>query len=133
MAVNLCGRAGTILANNICKIKLKHNVMKAQNKQLLTALAECAAACNMCATACLEEKDIRMMVACIRLDIDCAQICQATAGFVSRGSDHAVHLLTECAEICTKCAGECAKHQNDHCQTCAEACRKCAEACKAGL
>lgn len=105
--------------------------MKNQNAQLLTTLAACAAACNMCATACLEEDDVKMMASCIKLDMDCAQICAMTAAFVARGSDHAAHLMKECVEICGKCAAECEKHEMDHCQQCAEACRKCEAACKA--
>lgn len=98
---------------------------------MLNLLAECAAACNHCSTACLEEKDLHMLSTCIKLDMDCAQICDITAAFVARGSAHAAHLLKECAEICTHCAEECEKHAHmDHCKRCAEACRKCAEACR---
>jgi len=100
-----------------------------KNKEIIGLLNECAAACNHCSTACLDEKDVHMMANCIKLDIDCAQICSLTANFISRGSEHGVHLLKECAEICNKCAEECSKHKLDHCQACAEACRKCAVAC----
>jgi len=104
--------------------------MKTQDKTLLTMLADCAAACYHCSTACLEEKDVQMMAACIKLDMDCAQICSTTVAFVARGSEHVGHLLKECAEICRKCAKECEKHTHmEHCKQCAEACRKCAEAC----
>lgn len=103
-------------------------------KLLLSTLAECAAACNNCSTACLSEEDVKMMAACIKLDIDCAQFCEVTAAFVARNSDHAKHLLRECAEICEKCAEVCGKHADmDHCKVCAEACRECAEACKAAI
>lgn len=107
--------------------------MKNENNALLTALAECAAACNMCLSGCLADNDPKMN-ACIKLDIDCAQICSTTADFVARNSDHAQHLLKECAEICGKCAAECEKHSqhHDHCKACAEACRKCEQACKSG-
>lgn len=100
------------------------------HKQLISILSECAAACNNCSTACLEEKDVQKMKACIRLDMDCAQICSVTADFISRDSDHAKHLMKECAEICRKCAAECAKHADmDHCKACAEMCRSCADEC----
>jgi len=73
-----------------------------------------------------------MMTECIRLDLDCAQMCSLTAAFVSRGSNHAKNLLKECSEICKNCADECGKHaQIEHCKVCAEACRICSEACKA--
>ena len=49
------------------------------HQDVLDALARCVAACEYCATACLGEDDIAMMVPCIRLDRDCADICHLTA------------------------------------------------------
>ena len=103
-----------------------------QNKQLLDALNNCAAACNTCMGACLKEKDVTMVAPCIKLDMDCAAICTLTASFVARGSVHARHLFKECAEICNACATECEKHAEngmEHCKVCADACRACATAC----
>jgi hypothetical protein len=101
-----------------------------KNQELLNALNNCAAECNHCAIACLEEQDVRMLARCIKLDIDCADICQLTASYVARGSEHANHLLKECAEICDACADECEKHSHmEHCRKCAEVCRACSEAC----
>ncbi len=103
-----------------------------ENQSLMDALNNCAAACNYCAAACLDEQDVKMMARCIKLDIDCAEICSLTAGFVARGSDQTRHLLAVCSDLCNACADECekhAKHGMEHCRECAEACRKCAEAC----
>ena len=103
-----------------------------RNSQLLNALNNCVAACNHCATACLEEEDVKMLTRCIKLDLDCADICLLVAGYLARGSGHAEHLLKECVEICQACAEECerhAAHGMEHCRACAEACRKCAEEC----
>lgn len=104
-----------------------------QNQALLQALAACVEACEHCATACLQEDDVKMMAPCIRLDRDCADICALTARFVARGSEHAAHLMRECAEICRLCGEECGKHEKDHCQACAEACRRCEEACRQAM
>jgi Domain of Unknown Function (DUF326) len=68
-----------------------------QNRGLLDALTKCAEECNHCAAACLEEQDVKMLARCIKLDIDCAEICSLAASFVARGSEHAQHLLHECA------------------------------------
>ena len=102
------------------------------NEAVINALNECAAACNHCFSGCLSEKDVAAMVGCIKLDRDCADICQTVSSFPSRGSEHGKHLLKECIEICEKCAVECEKHaqHHDHCKQCAEACRRCADACK---
>jgi len=102
------------------------------NIELLTALGNCSNACNYCTTACLQEEDVKMMAACIRLDIDCAAICSLTASFIARGSVHGKHLLKECAELCGLCAAECEKHKKmQHCADCAVACRACEKACRA--
>ncbi|RPD48021.1 four-helix bundle copper-binding protein [Hymenobacter sediminis] len=101
-----------------------------QNQAVLDALSRCVVACELCADACLHEENVQMMVPCIRLDRDCADICRLTAAFIARGSDHARHVLKECIEICQKCAEECGHHEHDHCQQCAAACRACAEACR---
>ena len=104
--------------------------MKPTEKELLVILAECASACYHCSMACLDEKNVTMMTRCIKLDLDCAQICELTAAFISRGSNHAPHIIKECIEICRNCAEECGKHADmEHCKDCAAACRKCAEAC----
>lgn len=101
-----------------------------KNQELMNALNNCAAECNHCATACLDEEDVKMLTRCIKLDMDCADICQLTASYVARGSEHTNHLLKECAEICEACAEECEKHAHmEHCSKCAEACRHCAEVC----
>ncbi len=100
---------------------------------VMNALDKCAAECNHCAIACLDEQDTKMLSRCIKLDLDCAAICKLTAEFIARSSEHAQHLREECAEICTACAEECEKHAQhmEHCKRCAEACRACAEVCKA--
>ena len=97
-----------------------------ENQQLIAALYKCALACNYCATSCLEEKEVKTLKTCVRLDIDCAQICTLTAALLARGSEHGQHLLEECAEICGLCATECEKHAGmmEHCKECAAACRK---------
>lgn len=105
-----------------------------RNKSLLDALNDCIAACEHCASACLSEQDAKMMVGCIRLDCDCADICTITARLVTWGSAYAAALLRECAEICAACAAECGKHAHmAHCKECAAACLRCEQACRAGL
>jgi hypothetical protein len=105
-----------------------------QNQGLINALAKCAAECSHCFTACLGEQDVKMLARCIKLDVDCAEICKLAISFVSRGSEHSQHILNECAEICNACAEECEKHVHmEHCIQCAEACRLCAEQCHSGV
>src|SRR5690349_18703100 len=92
----------------------------------IDACLECAIQCDHCATACLKEDHIQMMLRCIELDRECAEACYATARLMGIGGDHASLFCTACAEICDACAEECNKHEADHCKRCAELCRRCA-------
>lgn len=97
---------------------------------LIETLNDCAIECSHCAMACLDEEDVSMLRHCIKLDLDCAEICRTTASMLSRGSEHGEHLLKECVEICNACAEECEKHSHmEHCRRCAEECRLCADEC----
>ena len=108
--------------------------MNTKNQSLLDALNACLAACEHCATACLHEQDVKAMARCIALDRDCADLCVLTARFVARGSEHAAHLLKECAELCKACGDECGKYAHmAHCKECAEACQRCETACRQGM
>lgn len=101
------------------------------NQACIDACNACASACDHCAVSCLAEDDVKMMVRCIALDMDCAAICRVASGFMARGSDAAGRVCHVCADICRACADECAKHTMDHCQACARACRDCAQQCEA--
>ncbi len=103
-----------------------------ENHDLLAALNDCIAACHHCAYACLDEPDVKMMVACIKTDLDCAEVCSLIARLTARGTVHAKDFFDDCIRICEACAEECDKHAQhmEHCRECAEACRKCAAACR---
>ncbi len=107
--------------------------------QAIDALYACAQACNSCADACLGEEHVNDLRRCITLDLDCADICLATAAVLTRQTqpDAALRrrLLEACIEACRLCAEECERHaqMHEHCRICAEACRACAEACQSTL
>ncbi len=104
--------------------------------ECITAAYSCHEACNACADASLAEKNVQHQVACIRKDLDCADICLATAKVVSRitATDRKTvgDLLRACITACEDCAEECSLHAEamKHCAICAEACLRCAEACR---
>lgn len=102
-----------------------------KNEMVLKALADCIAACNHCADACLEVDDISKMVDCIRTDRVCATVCTAVHHVLATGYTNVGDLVQVCIRICDECEKECTKHadMHDHCRQCAEACRRCAEAC----
>jgi hypothetical protein len=102
----------------------------------IDALNDCAQACTADADADLGESNVVEMVKCIRLCLNCTDICIATVGVVSRpveyGADVTKPLLEACASICKSCGDECEQHaaMHQHCRVCAEACRRCEQACR---
>jgi hypothetical protein len=101
----------------------------------IDALTDCTQACTADVSADLSEPQLTEMVTCIRLCLDCADICAASAGVVSRQAayDPAVvrPLLDACVASCSSCGDECERHVNHpHCRVCAEACRRCERACR---
>lgn len=104
---------------------------------VIEAAYDCAGHCEACADACLEEADPELN-RCIRANLDCADICLATAKVVGRaGASGApwVEQLRVCVDACAACADECDRHadHHDHCRACAEACRRCERACRSFL
>ncbi len=101
-----------------------------QYKSCIDACYACAAACDHCAASCLAEPDPKPMAECIRLDIDCAEMCRLAAGYMARDSALAATICRACAEVCGACGAGCDQHDHTHCKECAEACRRCAEECR---
>jgi hypothetical protein len=102
----------------------------------LTACFDCAQTCTNCADACLNESHLEMLRACIRLNLDCADVCATTGRMLSRqgyADWNVVRTMVQaCMTACQACGAECEKHaeMHEHCRVCAEACRACEEACR---
>ena len=102
----------------------------------IDALSDCAQACAADADADLAEQNLAEMVKCIRLCLDCVDVCAATAGVVSRQTEYDANvtrsLLEACVATCKTCGDECERHAqvHEHCRVCAEACRRCEQACR---
>ena len=107
--------------------------------ECIEACFECAQACTACDDACLAEADVEMLRECIRLNLDCADMCEATGRMLSRRTAESLALrqamLAACVVACRVCGDECERHagEHHHCATCAEACRRCQRACSAFL
>ncbi len=103
----------------------------------IEACYDCAQACASCADACIAEKDNAKLKQCIRLDLDCTDVCYTTGLLASRrtGSNQEVlrAMIELCALCCRQCAEECEKHASHHahCRICAAECRRCEQACTA--
>ena len=103
----------------------------------IEACYDCSESCTQCADDCLGEESVQELTTCVRLNLDCADICTATGRVVGRrtGYDPAVTsaVLRACIEACRACAEECeihAAHGMEHCRVCAEECRRCEQACQ---
>jgi hypothetical protein len=102
----------------------------------IDAISDCAQACVTDTDADLGEQNVSEMVRCIRLCLDCADVCTATVGVTSRPAESDAEvtrpLLQACVAICKSCGDECERHahMHEHCRICAEACRRCERACR---
>jgi hypothetical protein len=102
----------------------------------IDALIACAEACTACADACLSEKSVADLTKCVRTNLDCADVCGATARVLSRHTGYDANisraLLEACATVCRSSGDECGSHaaMHEHCRVCAEACRTCERACR---
>jgi hypothetical protein len=102
----------------------------------IDAMNDCAQACIADTDADLGDESVATMVACIRLCLDCADVCTATVRVTSRPTayDPSVTqpLLEACVAVCALCGEECERHADTHphCRVCAQACRRCEQACR---
>jgi hypothetical protein len=109
---------------------------------LVRCIDECSAcetSCTACADANLAEGDVADMRKCIRLCLDCADVCDATGCLLTRQTEYVAAIaraqVSSCRELCAACAEECERHaqHHEHCRICAEECRRCEDACSAVL
>jgi hypothetical protein len=101
----------------------------------IDAISDCAQAWTADTGADLSEQNLAEMVRCIRLCLDCAGICTAIGGAISRLADYdpgaTRPLLEACVAICRSCGDECGRHAHyEHCRVCEQACRVCERACR---
>lgn len=103
----------------------------------IEACSDCGQACTQCADGCLGESNVQDLVTCIRLTLDCADVCATTGRLISRQTEVDASLLRPmleaCAQACKRCGDECAQHAEhgmEHCRVCAEQCRRCEQACQ---
>jgi hypothetical protein len=105
---------------------------------VINALNECAYACAIDIDEDLAELGIGNveMERCVRLCLNCADICTTAAGVLRRRAvlevDVSIPLLDSCLAICISCGDECQIHapMHEHCRLCGESCRRCEEACR---
>ena len=102
----------------------------------IDALNDCAQACTADADDDLSEQNLAELVKCVRLCLDCADVCDATVRVTSRQTEYDAtltkSLLETCTATCKSCGDECERHaqMHEHCRLCAVACRRGERACR---
>jgi Domain of Unknown Function (DUF326) len=104
----------------------------------IEACHDCEQVCTQCADDDLSEQGKQeQLVKCIRLNLDCADICLTTSRVVSRQTEYDANvtrrILQACAQACKSCGDECEHHaqegMGERFRVCAEQCRRCEQAC----
>lgn len=102
----------------------------------VAACASCRRICINCADACLGESGERSLRACIRLNMDCAEICETASRAALRlfesDPDRMMAHIEACAKTCERCGAECERFAayQEQCRVCAEECKRCEQACR---
>jgi hypothetical protein len=105
----------------------------------IDALTDCAQACIADADDDLSEQNLTEMVKCIRLCLDCADVCTATAAVTSRQTEYDANvtrpLPQACVAVCRSCGDDCERHarMHEHCRICEQACRRYEPARSSGM
>lgn len=124
--------AGPMIETYPAEIRLNQQTLAAA----IDALTVCSQACTACADACLSESMVPDLTKCIRTNLDCADICAATARVLSRHTGYDANItrgvIEACVAACRSCGDECERHavEHEHCRICAAACRACEGACR---
>src|SRR5215218_8646616 len=72
--------------------------------ECIEACFDCAQACTACADACLAEDDPKSLVRCIRLNLDCTDICEATGKILSRQAAFEPQMVRDALRACAQAA-----------------------------
>lgn len=106
-----------------------HHQMSSEMQACIDACLRCHSVClSMVTNHCLPAGGAHAAPEHIKVMLDCAQICAASADFMLRGSAHHAHVCRVCADICEACAQSC--QGLDGMEECVAACRACAESCR---
>ena len=102
----------------------------------VAACLKCSLACTACSDACMAESDITTLVKCIRTDLDCADMCDATVKVLTRQTAYDLVVIRSVVNACLNtivaCAEECERHaaHHKHCEISAKVCREAEGACR---
>jgi hypothetical protein len=84
------------------------NVDRATLADCIEACFECAQTCGACADACLSEESVADLRKCIRLNLDCADICDVTGRVMTRQTEYDAPTSKAQLETCRRACATCA-------------------------
>lgn len=102
-------------------------------------MQDCIDACNDCRDSCTSSVSHCLKLggkhadpSHIGLLLDCADVCNTSAGFMLRQSSYHRSVCGVCAEVCRACAESCRSMggTDKMMASCAEACDRCAKSCE---
>ena len=106
-----------------------------QNEKIHACITLCWACRHECQTTlfnhCLKVGGEHAEAAHVKIMIDCMEICQSAADFMTRGSEFHAATCIACADVCEACAYSCEQIGGEEMIQCAEICRQCAQHCRA--
>ena len=96
-------------------------------EQCIAGCLACHAVCLQTVEHCLELGGAHAAQGHIRLLLDCAELCEASAHFMMRHSQYEGRICALCAEACRACEEACRRMGDVADVHCAESCRRCAK------
>lgn len=127
-SVAAIGSAGRAAAQN------RHEPHPTGAAMSTACIDSCLASHRICLETsryCIETGGALASPALLPLLQDCAELCQATANSLMRGSPLHTLLCEACWQACDRCARTCAAFADDRTlQRCVAACRECAASCR---
>lgn len=111
------------------------HIKAVEDKEMQTCIDNCRSCHQACVETmyyCLSKGGDHANPNHIGLLLDCAQICETSADFMSRNSELHAEVCGICAEICERCADDCntMAESDEQMAACEQECRKCMESCQ---
>lgn len=107
-----------------------HSAMNEKMKACIEQCLKCSTVCADTTHYCLEMGGAHAEIAHVTALLDCAEICQTNANFMSRGSASHKETCRTCAQVCRACEKSCRDLGGAEMIRCADECARCAESCE---
>jgi hypothetical protein len=108
-----------------------HQTLSKEMRNCIKACLDASTTCTDTVVHCLGEGGKQVQARHIQLLLDCADICETGANFISRHSDRHAEVCALCAEVCLDVAESCRSMGEDETMLeCAQVCERCADQCE---